>query len=373
MIDKHDAVLRYQSSVGGSLAQVDGAAPTRLLMPYRRRLTVTDALLITASMLFGLLISSRASAWAIDPTLAIYGMPVIIGLMWWLLLALRGSYDQRVIGLGTEEIRRIVSATLLTFAIVAGTTYLIRADISRAYAIVSLPLGLAAARRRALRVARLALSAACPGQAPASNGRHRCRPERGRTGGAARARCLRGLPRGQPVWRAPATGSRVGLPASIGCWPMSRCDAIALAPSEALTSDAIHQLAWRLEGRHYDLLIAPAVLDIAGPRLTVRPAAGLPLLHLDEAVLSRPKAFVKRTFDLAGGLVAVAAPASRVRRGRAGRSPLVQGSGDLPADSHRRSWPTLHHAQVPHHGRGRGCACVRSSVRPTVTPAPRSR
>jgi hypothetical protein len=36
-----------------------------------------------------------------------------------------------------------VSATLLLFAVVAGVSYLIRADISRAYAFVSLPLGLA--------------------------------------------------------------------------------------------------------------------------------------------------------------------------------------------------------------------------------------
>jgi exopolysaccharide biosynthesis polyprenyl glycosylphosphotransferase len=77
---------------------------------------------------------------------------------------------------------------------------------------------------------------------------------------------------------------------------------IALAPSESLSSEAIHQLAWRLEGRGVDLLIAPAVLDITGPRLSVRPAAGLPLLHLDEAALSRPQAFAKRTLDLVGSL-----------------------------------------------------------------------
>jgi exopolysaccharide biosynthesis polyprenyl glycosylphosphotransferase len=79
--------------------------------------------------------------------------------------------------------------------------------------------------------------------------------------------------------------------------------AIALVPSEALTSDAIHELAWRLEGRDLDLLIAPGIMDITGPRLTVRPAAGLPLLHLDEAVLSRPQAFSKRVLDLVGSLL----------------------------------------------------------------------
>ena len=37
-------------------------------------------------------------------------MPFAIAVLWFALLALRGSYDQRIIGLGTEEIRRIVPA-----------------------------------------------------------------------------------------------------------------------------------------------------------------------------------------------------------------------------------------------------------------------
>ena len=46
----------------------------------------------------------------------------------------------------------------------------------------------------------------------------------------------------------------------------------------------------------------PAMMDITGPRLSVRPAAGLPLLHLDEAALSRPQRFAKRSLDLVGSL-----------------------------------------------------------------------
>ena len=69
-------------------------------------------------------------------------MPFLITGAWFALLVLRGSYDQRIIGLGTEEVQRVVSATLITFALVAGLSYLLRADISRAYAFISLPLGL---------------------------------------------------------------------------------------------------------------------------------------------------------------------------------------------------------------------------------------
>ncbi len=112
------------------------------MSPYRNRLIATDAVMIVVAIGIGLLISSRASEWAIDPTLAIYGSPAAIGLLWIALLVVRGSYDRRILGLGSEEVRRAVSATLALFAIVAGLSYLIRADISRAYAFISLPLGL---------------------------------------------------------------------------------------------------------------------------------------------------------------------------------------------------------------------------------------
>jgi len=65
----------------------------------------------------------------------------------------------------------------------------------------------------------------------------------------------------------------------------------------------IQRLAWRLEGPRVDLLVAPAVGDIAGPRVTMRMAADLPLLHLDEPHLTGPKRAIKRTLDIVFGSV----------------------------------------------------------------------
>lgn len=82
-------------------------------------------------------------------------------------------------------------------------------------------------------------------------------------------------------------------------------DAVAIDPGEDAPHNAIQQLAWHLEGRQIDLLISPGMLDLAGPRLTMRPASGLPLLHLDEATLSRPQRAAKRALDLTVSAVAV--------------------------------------------------------------------
>jgi len=299
-------VQRYQSSVGGSHAN-EGPSPHGILAPYRTRLLITDAVVILLAMLFGLLISSRQSAWDISPVVAVYSMPFVIGALWLAMLAVRGSYDQRVIGLGTEEIRRIISATLYTFAVVAGVSYLIRADISRAYAFVSLPLGLLLIvamrfvwrgwlyRRRAReafmhRTVVVGTGAACD---------------------ELQERLVRDSYAGYlVVARSPAPESPES---ALGPWldaldevlETTRGEAVAITPSETVTSEAIRQLAWRLEGRGVDLLIAPAMMDITGPRLSVRPAAGLPLLHLDEAVLSRSQRFAKRTLDLLGAGILV--------------------------------------------------------------------
>ncbi len=303
-------VQRYHSSVGGLKTGKDTESNkprNGVLSPFRTRLLITDAAILLAVMLFGLFISSRASTWSIDPLVAVYSMPFVIALLWWVLLGLRGSYDQRVIGIGTEEIRRIVTATLFTFAVVAGISYLVRADISRAYAFVSLPLGLLLIvlgrfwwrgwlyRRRAVdrfmhRTLLVGTGTACD----------ELRERLGRdTYAGYHVVALYGAPEDARIDLIPWLD---GLESVLDD---SGAVALAVTPSDNLSGETIRQLAWRLEGRSVDLLISPTMMDIAGPRLSVRPAAGLPLLHLDEAVLSRSQRVSKRLLDLIGSIVLI--------------------------------------------------------------------
>ena len=104
-----------------------------------------------------------------------------------------------------------------------------------------------------------------------------------------------------------------------------------------------------------ELLVAPGLIEVAGPRLHIRPFEGLPLL-LGRAAALR-------------GL----APRGQGRRGplgrRSSRSSLLApvlaghrrwpsrldqpGPGALPAGAGRRERPAVHDAQVPQHGRRR--------------------
>lgn len=293
---------RFRASVGG-LDSPEGSAPRGVLAPFRTRLMATDMVLILAAILLGLAVSSRESAWAINPLLAIYGTPVLIGMIWFTMLVLRGSYDERIVGLGTEEIRRVLTAMIWTFAVVAGTSYLIRADISRAYAFVSLPAGAVAIAisrfawrdwlYRARAHGRFMLRTLVIGS-PDAAAQLAAKLSQDSYTGYTVVQSLQ-LPVDDPVALQPWLDEVDQVIAQTG-----GVQAIAVVASDTTSDDVVRHLAWRLEGRTVDLLIAPAMLDVAGPRLSVRPASGLPLLHLDEVALSRPQRFAKRTLDLIG-------------------------------------------------------------------------
>jgi exopolysaccharide biosynthesis polyprenyl glycosylphosphotransferase len=67
----------------------------------------------------------------------------------------------------------------------------------------------------------------------------------------------------------------------------------------------LRRLAWELEKTGTDLCVAPALLDVAGPRTTVRPTAGLTLLHVDHPQLSGPRQVLKDLIDRCVAAVAL--------------------------------------------------------------------
>jgi exopolysaccharide biosynthesis polyprenyl glycosylphosphotransferase len=64
-----------------------------------------------------------------------------------------------------------------------------------------------------------------------------------------------------------------------------------------LEGPALRRLGWELERTKAELLLAPAVTEIAGPRVRIRPVCGLPLLHLERPELRGVRRLTKETFD----------------------------------------------------------------------------
>jgi exopolysaccharide biosynthesis polyprenyl glycosylphosphotransferase len=66
---------------------------------------------------------------------------------------------------------------------------------------------------------------------------------------------------------------------------------------------ALRRLSWDLEGAGVDLVVAPGLVEVAGPRLHIRPMCGLPLLHVEEPTLTGAPRIVKSVVDRTAALV----------------------------------------------------------------------
>jgi exopolysaccharide biosynthesis polyprenyl glycosylphosphotransferase len=78
----------------------------------------------------------------------------------------------------------------------------------------------------------------------------------------------------------------------------NNCDQILVGQSALISASELRKLGWALEETDIDLIVAPAVTEIAGPRLKVSNVEGLPLLHLEQPRFSGLARFTKRLLDL---------------------------------------------------------------------------
>src|SRR5690606_15191844 len=83
----------------------------------------------------------------------------------------------------------------------------------------------------------------------------------------------------------------------------TRADTVVITSAEELPPFKVKQISWGLEAGRQHLVLAPSIVDIAGPRIHTRPVAGLPLIHVETPKFTRGQRFVKRTMDLSLSIV----------------------------------------------------------------------
>jgi exopolysaccharide biosynthesis polyprenyl glycosylphosphotransferase len=76
------------------------------------------------------------------------------------------------------------------------------------------------------------------------------------------------------------------------------CDAVAVTSDDATRHSYLRELAWSLEGAGVELLVDPGLVEVAGPRMHIRPLMGFPLLHVEEPHFTGWRRAVKRLSDL---------------------------------------------------------------------------
>jgi exopolysaccharide biosynthesis polyprenyl glycosylphosphotransferase len=309
-----------QSPLIARPAPIFNAAPAqRWQDKYSRHLRITDSLVICASVALAQYIRFGDSPYASGyPGKVMTLFSILFAALWLSSIAMFRSRSIRVIGAGIEEYRRIVSASVWTFGIIAMTTLLARIFLARGYLAVALPvgtLGLLASRglwryyiaaKRTNGKCQTRVLAIGDRKAVSQLAQELTRNPRdgyvvvgaGIPGyGPSRDKALRVHGREIPI-----IGDENHALAAIG-----RCgaDTVALTGTERFGAQGIRQLMWRLESMDVDLVVAPGVIDVAQGRLALRPVAGFPLLHVEKPQYQGAKCFQKRAFDFCFALAAL--------------------------------------------------------------------
>jgi exopolysaccharide biosynthesis polyprenyl glycosylphosphotransferase len=280
---------------------------------YASRLVATDFVVIAWAVIgtqiawFGTLdaqlnLSEYRGGFALNYTL----VSVVLIVAWVTFLAMFGTRDSRVIGTGNNEYKRVVDATVRLFGIVAIAAFLFQLDLARGYIILSLPVGtlallasrwiwrqwLTAQRSKGLYSSRVLLVGS-------------------RASVTAIAKDLNRVPQaGYVVVGACVPGDAIGeyllgsIPVSTNLDQLQAtmlaagADTVVVTSSDELPPERIRELSWALEPGRQHLVLAPSLTDVGGPRIHMRPVAGLPLIHVETPRYEGLKRFSKRAFDI---------------------------------------------------------------------------
>lgn len=270
---------------------------------FARRLAVTDLVSICWAGAGVLLVHPGEAAGRHLDWPGFVGLTVGLAALWLLALEVSGSRDARMIGQGPREYKRVVQASVLVFGMVAICSYMFDLDLPRAYVLIMMPAGLGAilvtrfAWRRWLHRLRvrgeMMTKVLVVGDGLTVNDLVSNLARSPLCGYRVVAACVPHADADQVS--VPVIGDLSEV-ADIAA--RSSVDAIAVTASSAFGSGAVRQLGWDLEGTGTELMLAPALTNIAGPRVHTQPVAGLPLIHVDRPGYHQANRLLKRTFDV---------------------------------------------------------------------------
>ena len=238
---------------------------------------------------------------------------VILMVAWPVLLLCLGAHSERVFGTGSAEYRCVSRAGLLLLACAGFVSYAAALDLSRALVVIAIPaltVGTLVIRylgRSVLR--RLQQRGHCTKRVVVV-GRggavlelaERLRKER-YAGMEVVAICVTPGDRNRVAGVAgvPVGGldDVVPLAASL------EADTIAVTSASETAAQYLRRLSWQLEGTGIELLVAPGLIEVAGPRLHIRPFEGLPLLSVEQPRFEGWRLLVKGGVDRVVAAVAV--------------------------------------------------------------------
>lgn len=269
---------------------------------YRRAVVLADVVLITICLRVGLVLTDGSLSGHLPGALA--GMTAIV--LFGSLVGCR-VWEQRILGQGADELRRLVNAFALAAVALGLTALAMDIGFFRPWVFGVLPItGLVTLTsryglRRMLHARRSRGLCMHPVLVAGSLDEVADLIERTRReshyGWSVTGVCIPGASpndRTHEVRGVPVVGGLNDVPELVrGCGYR----VVAVAPDVHWTRRRLRDLAWNLEGAPTELVVTPALMEITGPRLHVAPVYGLTLLRVSLPTFHGARWVLKSALD----------------------------------------------------------------------------
>ena len=284
---------------------------------FMRRVGITDLLVIIWAVLGAQLIrfgpdAAQAKLPAGTETfldLRYTALSAVLIAAWLLMLRLHGAYDRRLLGHGPEEYKAVAVASFRLFSVVAIVSFVLRLQVARGYVAMAMPagmIGLLLARwswRKWLTFhrtqGRMSGSVLVVGDHEHLVNLIQALDSVPAAGYRVVAACCSDADQSS-ISQIPVLGDESEAAEIAGRLGVNT---VACTSSWRLGAGGLRRLGWALEGQDVDLVVTPALTDVAGPRVLTRPVAGLALLHVEAPVFAGPRLAVKTAIDLSAAAV----------------------------------------------------------------------
>jgi exopolysaccharide biosynthesis polyprenyl glycosylphosphotransferase len=273
--------------------------PTLWMRTYLRRAVILDFTIAVISSMLAIQVR-----FGVHATPRYVALSLMFPLLWVLILWFSGAYDDRYIGIGPDEFRKVLNAGVSLTAGLAIVSYAVNTELSRAYLLLTMPsvsvLDLIVRYAMRKRLHRARAQGRCMGTVlavghePAVADLVTELRRDSHHGLRVIAACLTRQTSRRMVAGVTVVGGLGDVAVAARRYGI---DTVAVLSCPEIDGVTLRQLAWELEKTGTDLCVAPALLDVAGPRTTIRPIAGLTVLHVDHPQLSGPRQALKEIFD----------------------------------------------------------------------------
>ncbi len=323
----HDLELLVRDSAAAHEVPSPFAVPRPLASKQRRRIggawvpryQRTLAALDFGAVFVATLIAyvARFGAGASRYEVAFYlAMTLLLPVLWVLVTLFGRGYEARYLGVGSEEFQRVGVIGLFMLALIATLSYGFMLEMARGFVLVALPLattlvlfGRYLARkwlhtqREHGRFQQKVVAVGHIGSVEHLVERMRGAQYHGMDVIAACVPSGRNDPALESLG-VPVVGDFTSVASAVR---RLDADVVAVLPSPELGGAALRRLGWALEDTRADLLVAPSVVEVVGPRIAIRPVCGLPLLHVERPEIRGVRQIAKSVFDRSSAVLGILA------------------------------------------------------------------